>query len=130
MDDPSFRGATGCRGRSRTSTRTLASAHRCRIANPPLEWSTLVGPAAVRTGVMQSLSVYPHPRDKRACLPRFHHPTVLSTLIASDQQDEIRQNAPNGQNNSIKYCKYWKYFNKLRNIVENIQNTNRVWPPN
>ena len=45
------------------------------VANPNL---LVVNPSrscCSRIGVMQCLSRDPHPRDKRACLPKFHHPT-------------------------------------------------------
>ena len=34
-------------------------------------------------GSMLRLSRDPHPRDKGACMPRFHHPTVLRTYHLS-----------------------------------------------
>ena len=60
---------SSCRGRARTSKRQLA-----------ITQSSVVDPGRLLLdGSMLYLSRYPHPRDKGACLPKFHHPTVLRT---------------------------------------------------
>lgn len=58
----------GCRGRIRTSTGQLARKQD--------QWSTLVGPSAFwrNLGSIFRLSCAPHPRDKRACLPKVSSP--------------------------------------------------------
>jgi hypothetical protein len=44
--------------------------------------SSVVDPGRLLlSGSMLRLSRDPHLRDKEACLPRFHHPTVLRTII-------------------------------------------------
>ena len=61
----------GCRGRARTSMRQLA-----------ITQSSVVDPGRLLLGgSMLRLSRDPHLRDKEACLPKFHHPTVLRTFI-------------------------------------------------
>lgn len=60
-----------CRGRGRTSMRQLA-----------ITQSSVVDPGRLLlSGSMLRLSRDPHLRDKEACLPRFHHPTVLRSII-------------------------------------------------
>jgi len=60
-----------CRGRTRTSTGQLAAVQTV-VVNPGRS------PALRREiGSMLRLSCYPHPRDKGACLPKFHHSTVF-----------------------------------------------------
>ena len=60
----------GCRGRDRTSTRQLAVAQ-----------SSVVDPGRFlhycKNGSILSLSCYPHPRDKGACLPKISSPHNL-----------------------------------------------------
>ena len=36
-------------------------------------------------GSMLRLSCYPHPRDKGACLPKFHHPTIFDLYRLRDR---------------------------------------------
>lgn len=44
--------------------------------------SSVVDPGRLLlSGSMLRLSRDPHLRDKEACLPRFHHPTVLRSII-------------------------------------------------
>jgi len=63
-----------CRGRDRTSTRQLAIAQSLSTVRQ----ISVVDPGRLlRDGSTLRLSCYPHPRDKRACLPKFHHPTVV-----------------------------------------------------
>ena len=57
-----------CRGRDRTSTGPLAAAQN--LSGQP--WST--HRFWRRIGSMQCLSGAPHPRDKRACLPKISSP--------------------------------------------------------
>jgi len=53
-----------CRGRDRTSRRQLA-----------ITQSSVVDPGRLLlSGSMLRLSRYPHPRDKRACLPNISSP--------------------------------------------------------
>jgi hypothetical protein len=87
-----------CRGRDRTSTRQLAIAQ-----------SSVVDPGRPdfhRNGSTLRLSCYPHPRDKRACLPKFHHPTIFKNYYDA---------------NLICNPLLKKYFNKTRKNIEIIQ---------
>ncbi len=60
-----------CRGRGRTSKGQLA-----------ITQSSVVDPGRLLLdGSMLRLSRDPHLRDKEACIPNFHHPTVLRTFI-------------------------------------------------
>jgi hypothetical protein len=62
---------SSCRGRVRTSMRQLA-----------ITQSSVVDPGRLLlSDSMLRLSRDPHLRDKEACLPRFHHPTVLRAII-------------------------------------------------
>ncbi|MEN9697537.1 MAG: hypothetical protein RLZ56_958 [Bacteroidota bacterium] len=64
---------SSCRGRARTSKGQLVVAQ-----------SSVVDPGRLLLdGSMLYLSRDPHPRDKGACMPRFHHPTVLRTFHLS-----------------------------------------------
>jgi len=63
-----------CRGRDRTFTEKLAQTQRL-VVNPGR-------PNWCYVGSMFSLSFDLHPRDERACLPKFHHPTVCKELFA------------------------------------------------
>ena len=63
-----------CRGRDRTSTRQLAVAQ-----------SSVVDPGRPdfhRNGSMLCLSCDPHPRDKRACLPKISSPHNFKDLVS------------------------------------------------
>jgi len=64
----SFRKGSCCRGRIRTSTGQLAIMQTV-VVNPSR-------PCANRKRRYITFILYPHPRDKRACLPKFHHSTV------------------------------------------------------
>jgi hypothetical protein len=62
-----------CRGRARTSMRQLA-----------ITQSSVVDPGHLfLDGSMLRLSRDPHLRDKEACIPKFHHPTVFKNIHLS-----------------------------------------------
>jgi len=62
-----------CRGRARTSMRQLA-----------ITQSSVVDPGRLLLdGSMLRLSRDPRLRDKKVCMPKFHHPTVLRTYQLS-----------------------------------------------
>jgi hypothetical protein len=86
-----------CRGRIRTSTRQLAAVQCCGGQPQSLRF---------QNGIMLRLSCFPHPRDKRACLPKFHH----STVFLKELNTAILKNIPI-------LCGFFKInFEKFENI--------------
>ena len=94
-----------CRGRSRTSTGTLAAAQDCRrrYLQP-----TGGQPQSVRTSADRRYAVFirnPPPPRQEGMSAKISSPHSVKSRDTSDQQDKIRQIALNGQNNSNNICK-------------------------
>ena len=88
-----------CRGRDRTSKRQLA-----------ITQSSVVDPGRLLLdGSMLRLSRYPRLRDKKVCMPRFHHPTVFKNYSF-----EFFYLFPSFDKSKLKYWTICcKYFNQL-----------------
>ena len=112
-----------CRGRTRTSTRRLAVA-QC------LWWSTPVALIA-QSGITLRLSRDPHPRDKRACLPKIpslHNLWLFKELNWSKIKGKA-QLVRRFQRIFLKLSKLFKYLRIILIISKNHnQNGSQIEP--
>jgi hypothetical protein len=92
-----------CRGRGRTSKGQLA-----------ITQSSVVDPGRLLLdGSMLRLSRDPHLRDKEACFPNFHHPTVVRTFNGWAFSMVIQSFPPFDKSKLILSTICCKYFNQL-----------------